>query len=349
MRRIHRGFTLVELLVVIAIIGTLVALLLPAVQAARESARNNTCKNNIKQLHLALSNMDSQLKRLPGYVNELFNPNATKTGTPLNYPITAARRASWVVKAFPYMEQQPLFDNWNSNYGATVEPLRPAIEGLVCPSDAPETPGQPWLSYVVNAGWAMTDSTRTAPDANREYGGNGLFYDDNKNTNVSPADGREGHDRLQASIGSMTDGATKTMLLSENVHVWFWTFGLGVDGPSNPILDAPHLFGFIWKNPSALLEYERINGDRYYDKNPPPADMTAFANATNYERYGFPSSNHPGGVNVAFGGGNIEFIAETIEPLVYAQLMTSNARTSKLVSTGGIPDRRLPQPSDEQY
>ena len=66
MRHERRGFTLVELLVVIAIIGTLVALLLPAVQNARETARGNTCRNNMKQLQRALTSMDSQLRKLPG-------------------------------------------------------------------------------------------------------------------------------------------------------------------------------------------------------------------------------------------------------------------------------------------
>src|SRR6187397_855725 len=99
--RARRGFTLVELLVVIAIIGTLVALLLPAVQSARETARGNTCRNNIKQLHLALTNMDSTLKRLPGHVEEIFNPNGTRDANGL-MPLSFARRASWVVKCFPY-------------------------------------------------------------------------------------------------------------------------------------------------------------------------------------------------------------------------------------------------------
>ena len=74
------GFTLVELLVVIAIIGTLVALLLPAVQAARETARGNTCRNNLKQLMTALTLMDVQQKKLPGYINEVSDPASDIVG-----------------------------------------------------------------------------------------------------------------------------------------------------------------------------------------------------------------------------------------------------------------------------
>src|SRR6478735_4719903 len=117
MRHARRGFTLVELLVVIAIIGTLVALLLPAVQAARETARGNTCRNNMKQLQLALTNMDSQVKKLPGYVEEIYNPNGPKDSNGL-MPLSYARRASWVVKLFPYMEEQPLSDIWTTQFGA---------------------------------------------------------------------------------------------------------------------------------------------------------------------------------------------------------------------------------------
>ena len=65
------AFTLVELLVVIAIIGTLVGLLLPAVQAAREAARANTCRNNLKQLSTALTIRETSLGELPGYINKL--------------------------------------------------------------------------------------------------------------------------------------------------------------------------------------------------------------------------------------------------------------------------------------
>src|SRR3954454_11660350 len=132
-----KAFTLVELLVVIAIIGTLVALLLPAVQSARETARGNTCRNNMKQLQLALTNMDSTMKRLPGYVEELFNPNGKKSGgggaIPDMFTASYARRASWLVRLFPYMEENALWDAWSNTFG--VNPPAPSIAALNCPSN----------------------------------------------------------------------------------------------------------------------------------------------------------------------------------------------------------------------
>jgi prepilin-type N-terminal cleavage/methylation domain-containing protein/prepilin-type processing-associated H-X9-DG protein len=352
MRHTRRGFTLVELLVVIAIIGTLVALLLPAVQNARETARSNTCRNNLKQLSLALASMDTQLKKLPGYSNELFNPNGTKSGTPLMFTPNFARRASWVVRAFPYMENQSLYDSWSGVFvdpatGQHANPPAPAIEGLTCPSNTPEVPGQPWLNYVGNAGWAFTDSTRGSDTA--EYAANGIFFDANKNKNIGPVDGREGHPLVQMSMAQVTDGTTKTMMLSESLHTFYWTYGL--DNDASNIQDAKHLFGFVWKNAPNTIE--RINGDKYYDQPTPgpPDTMETFADPSNsnkYESYGFPSSAHSGGVNVAFCGGQVVFIAESIDPVIYAQLMTSNSKRSKLL-VNNIPDRKMTQPSDGQY
>ena len=355
MRLQSRGFTLVELLVVIAIIGTLVALLLPAVQSARETARGNTCRNSLKQLSLAMMNMDTQLKKLPGYSNELFNPNGTKDAK--GYQVPFARRASWVVRTFPYMENQPLWDQWN-NFNVGFRPPAPAIDGLTCPSNPPEVPGLPWLSYVGNAGQAFTDGDRGSD--NLEYAANGIFFDLNKNTNVGPADGRETAQAIQMSMSQITDGTTKTLMFSESMHPFFWTFGEPVqnngvyensDGQSSPIDDAKHLFGFVWKNDRGPIE--RINGDKYYDllSSGPPADMVTFSNPS-FESYAWPSSTHPGGVNVAFCAGQVEFITEGIDPVVYGQLMTSNSKRSKLKDKpgpSGIPDRKLNQPSDDQY
>jgi prepilin-type N-terminal cleavage/methylation domain-containing protein len=362
MRHARRGFTLVELLVVIAIIGTLVALLLPAVQSARETARGNTCRNNMKQLQLALTNMDSTLKRLPGYVEEIYNPNGTKDGAGL-MPLSFARRASWVVRLFPYMEEQPLWDTWSNTFNLPTGPPAPSIAALNCPSNVSETPDAPTLAYVGNAGWAFSDAGTYGRDTlndKTEHAANGIFFDNNKNKNLSGGslDGREGHPKIQMSLAQVIDGTTKTLMLSENIHTLSWVYQPTsttngyVQNDSSSILDTKHLFGFVWKNHPGVND--RINGDKNYDQPSPgpPADMAAYAN-TVYETYGYPSSNHPSGVNVAFCGGTIRFMADSIDPVIYGQIMTSNSRKSTLVNKSiGLPngaDRKLQQPADSDY
>src|SRR5437763_14424728 len=102
----RRGFTLVELLVVIAIIGVLVALLLPAIQAAREAARRTQCGNNLKQLGLALHNYISAKKDvLPGGYFQEFK-------TPGGY-----QGESFFVRLLPYLEEQAIYDRWD--FGTT--------------------------------------------------------------------------------------------------------------------------------------------------------------------------------------------------------------------------------------
>jgi prepilin-type N-terminal cleavage/methylation domain-containing protein/prepilin-type processing-associated H-X9-DG protein len=355
-----RGFTLVELLVVIAIIGTLVALLLPAVQSARESARGNTCRNNMKQLQLALTNMDSTLKRLPGYVEELFNPNGTKTAGPVRPMFTAsyARRASWLVRIFPYLEENALWDTWSSTFG--VNPPAPVIAALNCPSDVRETRDMPTLSYVGNAGWAFSDKGpygRDHPVDAAEHAANGIFFDTNRNTNIAPPDGRENGPKIQMSLAQVVDGTTKTLMLSENLHALYWCYqplssaNGYVQNDAAWISDAKHLFGFVWKNHPSVND--RINGDNNYDKaqSPEQADpsdpQAVYLDPLKYETYGYPSSNHPGGVNVAFCGGTIRFMSDSIDPVIYSQIMTSNARKSTLVrASDGVADRKLPQPAD---
>jgi prepilin-type N-terminal cleavage/methylation domain-containing protein/prepilin-type processing-associated H-X9-DG protein len=379
MRRNHQGFTLVELLVVIAIIGTLVALLLPAVQAARETARGNTCRNNMKQLQLALTSYDTQFKKLPGYANELFNPNVAKDAKKLT-PETGGRRASWTVMLFPYLEQNALWDRWSNDFSTGTTPVlppAPGIEMLTCPSDAPEIPGQPWTNYIGNAGQAFSDVTRTAATTNTENAADGVFFDDNKNTNFGPADGREAHSRLQMSLGYVqaNDGTSKTIMLSESLHVYYWCYDITSEGgqflqklgTSTPLVfDTKHIFGFVWKNPSGTTQpkqYERINGDRYYDQNKPPEmanaanPLAAFSGRTpttgdeGFENYGYPSSNHPGSVNMAFCGGQVQSVSETLDPVVYAQLMTSNRNRSSLRLDDSVktPERKMSPPPDDLY
>src|SRR3989442_610469 len=103
LRRVVRqsGFTLIELLVVIAIIAILIALLLPAVQQAREAARRSQCKNNMKQLVLALHNYNDVGKTFP------MNFSATEWNT------ATTGTYSWIVQSLPYLDQAPLFKQVN--------------------------------------------------------------------------------------------------------------------------------------------------------------------------------------------------------------------------------------------
>src|SRR5688500_6095098 len=98
-RKHHRGFTLVELLVVIAIIGILVALLLPAVQSAREAARRMQCQNHIKQLSLALHNYHGSMLSFPPAITTQGSEDPTTYNTV---------RAGWTIALLPYVEQQTL-------------------------------------------------------------------------------------------------------------------------------------------------------------------------------------------------------------------------------------------------
>ena len=105
----RKGFTLVELLVVIAIIGILVALLLPAVQAAREAARRMSCQNNLKQLGIALHNYHDTNKKFPAGM-QFYGPGNNSADRGKNY------RANWIIAILPYFEQQPLYDTLNVNF-----------------------------------------------------------------------------------------------------------------------------------------------------------------------------------------------------------------------------------------
>ncbi len=256
------------------------------------------------------------------------------------------------------MEENALWDTWSNTFGQN--PAAPAIAALNCPSNVSETPDAPTLAYVGNAGWAFSDTTRGTDKS--EHVANGIFFDNNKNTNIGPKDNRETDPKIQMSLAQVVDGTTKTLMLSENLHTLYWCYepvaaasGNGyAQNDSSTVPDTKNLFGFVWKNKDGLAagSADRINGDKNYDKaqspelkNPSNPQLAFASDPTTYETYAYPSSNHPGGVNVAFCGGTIRFMGESIDPVIYGQIMTSNSRKSNLVS-GGVADRKLTQPSD---
>ncbi|QDS97470.1 DUF1559 family PulG-like putative transporter [Adhaeretor mobilis] len=360
----HVGFTLVELLVVIAIIGTLVGLLLPAVQAAREAARNNTCKNRMGQLQKGISLRESSTGDYPGYINKLGIAGAG---------IANQTRASWVVMTFPHIEQTALWDRWNQGFGSppNLTNAYSNIEILSCPSDPAEILGAPILSYSANAGFIQRDPTSESGNVT-ENAANGVFFDltrvedgNGNSTGVpGPADIRDtpGPDAkitmTPAYIQAKGDGLTGTIMLSENLNAVFWGYR-SVDDYTSNAPDRKFHFGICWEQPVVVAQApgstpndklddraRRINGqkgnaaDHFGNDDISMGDMVV--------NDGFPSSNHPGGVNAAFCGGSLRFITDQIEPFVYAQLMTSNSKKSDL-QFNGVQEKDQPQPSDADY
>ena len=383
--RPQTAFTLVELLVVIAIIGTLVGLLLPAVQSAREAGRNNTCKNNIKQLVTALTNYDSTQEELPGLINEVPFQGSPRVGD--TYEI--GRRASWIVMLFPYMENGPLWDIWTQEFGADgriSDQFVPPIESMLCPSDPSDVVDFPANSYVGNAGMGYTCLTRNSSasgqfiDANLEYAPNGVFLDANRRHTgnppgagwITPQDGRDalGAPVLRMSINYIqsNDGASNTMMVSENLHAVVYTYRddgqtlpVNGDGVENP--DAKHHFGFVWHNDPDTstntltgLAYsanvQRLNGGRDADVQSPASLVGNDPKEGFPEQLGYPSSSHPGGVNVAFCDGRVQFVSERIDQRVYSQSMTTKYKRSKYADVSQsppAPDRQLPQPTSSDF
>lgn len=134
-----QGFTLVELLVVIAIVGILIAILLPAVQQAREAARRIHCANNVKQLGLALQNYESGHHTLPAA--GVFADPADAVSYSSGYwrvNLQSGKNYSWIVALLPYLEEQPLYDQFNLRVGVTENALNPQMmqpASLLCPAD----------------------------------------------------------------------------------------------------------------------------------------------------------------------------------------------------------------------
>lgn len=304
-RRVQ-AFTLVELLVVIAIIGTLVALLLPAVQKARESGRRSACLNNMRQLGLATIQYDERFRRYPG----LFEPLSPERFTVDN----GIPNTTWAVILLPELEREKVSDT--AKTGAMTGSF---IEVYLCPSEASKSRNGPVMSYAANGGKLGSVAAQKVA--------NGPFV----NRIFSPS--------LEALEGHWADGREYTLIYAENSsstdydHVG-WNGFLNVDKwelDGKFIADQrDRTWGpvFLWSANESLrvginMPGEDLSGDckekirgRFTSGS---CDYNPGVEAASWAR---PSSFHSGGVNVAYASGRVTFLREDVNYNVYIAMMT---------------------------
>lgn len=372
------GFTLVELLVVISIIGMLAALLLPAVQNAREAGRRTQCINNQRQLGLALVQYEATEGSFPGYRNMMLPKNRP---SPVEVDDTGyisedffsdaddyvPRPASWQFKLLPYLEQNAVYQaaasifdpanpENNPDYGVLPDAFVPV---MFCTSD-PFTQtiagtNRDRNSYVANCGQLDLDRENSVVGGNPvtpDVIFNGVFHDNypytlDLNAPVEIPDFKPV--RVTTSVLSANDGTTNTLVISENVDSGNWN---EIEySPADGLMSEARI-GFVWwpQDPQSPPEFTRIN-DRPGDSLTVESETITGWPYSNRAYFGRPSSFHPGGVVVVFADGHTSFLADTIEYYIYAQLMSPSGRQARNVETrANFPnDSPFTTPLKEEY
>ena len=320
----RRGITLVELLVTISITTILASLLLPAVQSARESARRVTCMNNVAQVATALIDYDGQHKVLPGWRNP--HP-ALRAGLRQSDPAFArvldANTPSWPIPLMPYLERLDVWKSWESATKTKPVPATaPMIGSLVCTSSPIVNGNSAQLAYVVNAGSCFV----SPPTTRSQYRADGVFLD----TVGEPPAGVSGarvYTAARMGLAGMAagDGAGNTLLVSEksalSVTQGSWNSVAPLVRPTSAATAQP-IAVFSSTSKTAVPVFGLIST--------PPSASQKVLNGLN----GAPSSNHPGGVIVAFADAQTRFLRDSIAAHVYAQLVTSRGEWVPSGSSG---------------
>jgi prepilin-type N-terminal cleavage/methylation domain-containing protein/prepilin-type processing-associated H-X9-DG protein len=302
---LRKGFTLVELLVVIAIIGVLVALLLPAVQSAREAARRTQCTNQIKQLGLALHNFHDVNQIFPASQDQFVNTAGTTVGH------------SWVSRVLPFIEQKAIYEkyNWdrawdNAQTNDAVDgPIRTHINGLLCPA----APAKAQRLQAQNRGMmdyaATTERLYPNPFLNA-YQASAVSQSDpyfigvlghNKVTNGT-------NDPCRRRFANITDGTSMTFLLAECAgRNQYWWMGKRQPGTKS---NGP------WAHPGARIQ---VGGcDPVNIANAAGPGPRAVNCIDDKEIYAF----HPSGANVCMCDGSVRHVSINLDINIAYALLT---------------------------
>lgn len=332
------GFTLVELLVVIAIIGILVALLLPAVQAAREAARRSQCGNNLKQLGLALQNFHDTYQRLP--------PGGA-TDQPPHGTANSAWGSSWMVYILPYIEHGNMFDKFNFGGGSgwgtnaannTAAAKNSIIASYVCPSSplpnicrSPNSNGPIMAASYVGMSGAVdglipgyTESRINTPGSSAGCCSGGIISGGGA---LIPSG--------MLSLASLTDGTSNTMVVGEVSD-----FLVTADGSKRDYRSSgQHGFIIGWRattSPPSVgnggdnrtfnmvtlrypINLKKRTGTGWPDW---PGNCGADGMCDNASSNTPLVSAHPNGVQVAIADGSVRFISQTTALDVVARIAT---------------------------
>lgn len=331
------GFTLVELLVVMAIIGILVALLLPAVQAARESARRTQCSNQLRQLALACINYESARGNLPPAYAVSFDFN---TGGNLLSDLMSNQPGkgghSWIVEILPFIEQQAIADRYDTNYSPwhnlqynNFQIID--IPALYCPSRrrSVETAEQQYMLLTFQGPNESADPLAQLGIAagGTDYGaaiGAGNCYSNQDKMGLKTGASCIGYTGGAASpltpvehgkgsrMGQITDGTSHTLMLGELQRIWVDKNDPRYDGSGGPAgyNAGRSLDGWLFGGASVTFGASVsavINGlGEYYTS----------AGGLNTWFWEHAGSEHPGGAHLAFADGSVSFVSENQDPLI---------------------------------
>ncbi|MDB5342769.1 MAG: hypothetical protein JWP89_1146 [Schlesneria sp.] len=324
--KVYRGFTLIELLVVIAIIAVLIALLLPAVQQAREAARRTQCKNNLKQMGLALHNHHDTYGRFP--------PGGAMDQQPFGIGTSSADGAgwgsSWMVYMLPYLDQGTIFSKWQftGSSGAFNTNNTNLITGIrIPPYSCPSSPLPPTCGNVTGV------SAATYVGVSGAAAGLIPNYTETRINNLQNGGSTSGGGVLfpnsSMNFRDLTDGSTNVIAISEHgdyitdtsnakqdwraSQPWGWHIGVK-SATSPPKFNAP--------DPDNRSSNEVTI--RYpINKKTGWADNVAGTGVGSYVGANTPlNSAHTGGVHVLLADGSVRFLSDSLGLDVLARLAT---------------------------